>query len=381
MIRKEGRLRVLFRIRSDVDQFPGGDYVQLLKTREALQRLGIDSDVLPGVAIQPHGYDIVHLFNTTRIHETALQFRQARALGTPVVLSTIWHSNSEMQRFYGWLYKCPRFPIGIYQAVKEGFYARRSRLPIPWSAVLRRRALQRTIVSTAEAVLPNSRAELAILQSELNVRPRSAFVVPNGFSAAYQPAPISVPRRDVLCVGRVEPRKNQLGVIRAFKSLPRGAHRLLLYGAMNGSHDSYAAKVRAELVPGWVEYAGSVEQKELYAAYARSAVVVLASFFETCGLVVMEALACGANACVNRSAYLEDYYGDRVGYCDPYNETSIAAAIRTALVRPAQDNTEFLSRFSWTEAASATRHAYECVLGGANDRDAAAQPQQVMTSL
>ncbi len=371
-------MRVLLRIRSDVARFPGGDHVQLLKTREALGALGVEADVLPGIAAPPRGYDVVHLFNTTRIHETAVQFRQARAQGTPVVVSTIWHSDAEMQRFYGHLYGWPFFPLGIYQALKEAWYARRSGLPLFWPAVLRRASLQREIAAGADAVLPNSRAELEILRRELRVEPRAAFVIPNGFDAAHCPAPGWGMRRDVLCVGRIEPRKNQLGVIRAFKRLPRGAHRLLLFGAMNAAHDSYTERVRAELVPGWIEYAGCVSQKEIYRALAGAAVVVLASFFETCGLVAMEALACGAQACVSRSPYLEDYYGARVEYCDPYDLASIATGLAAALARPSQDHREFLRGYSWQRAGEATLRAYEHVLAARNaagiGREATALP-------
>ncbi|MEP6668268.1 MAG: glycosyltransferase [Chthoniobacter sp.] len=363
-------MRVLFRIRSDIERFPGGDEVQLRRTREALEALGVETAVLPGVAEMPAGFDLVHLFNTTRIHETLAQFLQARARHVPVVVSTIWHSTEEMRKFYGHVRRWPWFPLTAYQSAKEAWYARRSGLPISWSSVLGFRAMQRSVVREADAVLPNSNAELALLRSELGASPRAAFVVPNGFTFAGRPAPGNIARQDILCVGRIEPRKNQLGVIRAFKRLPRGAHRLRLFGAMTEAHDGYAAQVRAELVPGWVEYAGVVSQTELAVEMARAAVVVLASFFETCGLVVLEALACGARACVTQSPCLQDYYGKRVDYCDPYDEASIAAGLTAALDRAPEDHTEFLRGFSWERAAEKTLRAYEQVLAARRERPA-----------
>lgn len=361
-------MKVLFRIRSDIEQFPGGDEVQMRRTREALAALGVETGVLPGLAEMPDGYDLVHLFNTTRIHETAVQLRQARERKVPAVVSTIWHSNAEMARFYGHLRGLPWFPLTAYQSAKEAWYARRSGLPVFWPAVLHFRAIQREVATNADALLPNSQAELNLLKTELGVEPRAAFVVPNGFTLAGRPAPGAAARRDVLCVGRVEPRKNQLGVIRAFKRLPRGAHRLRLFGAMSDTHDRYAAKIRAELVPGWVEYEGVVSQTELAVEMARAAAVVLASFFETCGLVALEALACGAQVCVTRSPCLEDYYGPRAEYCDPYDEASIAAGLTAALGRPAQDHTEYLRGFSWERAAEETLRAYEHVLADRETR-------------
>jgi glycosyltransferase involved in cell wall biosynthesis len=375
-------LRVLLRIRSDIEKFPGGDYLQLLKTREALISFGVKADVLSGVAPLPRDYDLIHLFNTTRIHETAVQFRQARAQGVPVVVSPIWHSTAEMQRFYAHLLGWPRFPLTAYQATKEAWYARRSGLPIDWPTVLKFRAMQREVTGGADALLPNSRAELAILRSELGVDPRAAFVVPNGFTPIVPPAQVAPePRLDVLCVGRIEPRKNQLSVIRAFKRLPRTRRRLVLYGAVNEGHAGYAARVRAELVPGWVEYAGCRSHAAVAEAFSRAAVLVLASFFETCGLVVLEALAGGAHACITRSRYLEDYYGRRVEYCDPYHEPSIAAGIAAALARPTEDHAEFLRGFLWQRAGEATLRAYMHVLGVTNGATANAHPDLVETLL
>lgn len=355
-------MKVLFRIRSDIARYPGGDEVQLRRTREALEAMGVETALLPGMAEMPEGFDIVHLFNTTRIHETAVQLEQARKRGVPVVVSPIWHSTAEMRKFYGHLRGWPWFPLTAYQSAKEAWYARCSGIPISWSSVLGFRAMQRHVVRMADAVLPNSEAELHLLQAELSVRPRSTFVVPNGFTFAGRPVPGGFARKDVLCVGRIEPRKNQLGVIRAFKRLPRGPHRLRLFGAMNKGHGKYAEQVRAELVPGWVEYAGVVSQTELAVEMARSAVVVLASYFETCGLVVLEALACGARACVTQAPCLQDYYGPHVDYCDPYSESSIASGITAALNRPSEDHTEYLRQFSWDRAAEETLRAYEQVM-------------------
>ena len=123
-------MKVLLRIRGDVREYPGGDYVQLLRTRETLERLGFECAVSPGLAPMPPGIDFVHLFNTTRIHETCLQFREAKRRGIPVVLTPIWHSMREMARFYSTLYKVPLFPVWKYMAAKELFYARRSRQPV-----------------------------------------------------------------------------------------------------------------------------------------------------------------------------------------------------------------------------------------------------------
>ena len=356
-------MKVLMRIRSDVDRFPGGDYQQLLKTRDALDRLGVATRVAPGAGEVDEPVDVVHLFNTTRIHETAVQFDQAHRRGVPVVISPIWHSQAEMKKFYRHLYHLPFFPVTAYFAAKEAWYARRSGLPLYPPAVLRFAGTQRRVLAGARAVLPNSEVERRILEQETGVTPAKTFIVPFGFDApAVRPRPWPE-RRDVVCAGRIEPRKNQLAVIAAFKALGRTPDRLLLYGSWNDSHSGYAARVRAALVPGWIEYGGLLPQPELHEAFGRAKAVVLASFFETFGLVALEAIACGANVCVSDTGYTRGFFEGWVRYCDPFTADTIRDGIADALGTPPPDYAPLLARFSWEEAAQKTLAAYRYAAG------------------
>src|SRR5207249_2335569 len=134
------------------------------------------------------------------------------------------------------------------------YYARRGGIPSYWPAVVTFRKLQREVVSGVGAVLANSQAELDIMNDELGVTPRQAFVVPPPFDPIPAKSSNEAARRDILCVGRIEPRKNQISIIRAFKMLPRSEHRLIFFGSCNSSHKSYVAEFQKELVEGWVEY-------------------------------------------------------------------------------------------------------------------------------
>jgi len=356
-------MRILLRIRGDVIKYPGGDHVQLLQTREILEQLGFECAVSPGLAPMPARIDAVHLFNTTRIHETCLQFREAKRRGLPVVLTPIWHSMREMRRFYSGLYKLPLFPIWKYMAAKELLYARRSRQPILSSATLRYRALQREVVAGADVVAPNSNAELRIMREELGVEPRAARVTPPFFfEAPGQAAPDSPDRRDLLCVGRIEPRKNQLAVIRAFKTLGAATGlRLLLFGAMSGAHPRYERQVRRELEPGRVEYRGHVPSAELAAACRDAKALVLASFFETCGFSALEAIGSGARVCISDTPYTREFYGRHAHFCDPWSIPSIRTGIAAALAAPPPDSDGFRSAFSRETMVSRMRDLYACL--------------------
>ena len=359
-------MKVLLRIRGDVMQYPGGDFVQLLRMREMLGQLGFECVISPGLDPMPAGIDIVHLFNTTRIHETCLQFREAKRRGIPVVLTPIWHSMLEMRRFYGRLYNIPLFPIWKYMAAKEFIYARRAGLPVFADATFRYRELQREVVAGADIVAANSRAELETMRRELGVEPRDARVTAPLFEVS--PAPdhprkdlAALDRRDIVCAGRIEPRKNQMSIIRAFKSLDRTGRRLLLFGSMGGTHPAYERAVRRELEPGWVEYRGYVTPEELAGACQRAKAVIVASYFETCGFTGLEAIAGGAQVCISDTPYTRDFYEGQAVFCNPFSISSIRAGIETVLAAPAPDRSGFLRAFSRETVLRETQEVYGCL--------------------
>jgi len=354
-------MKVLLRIRGDIAQYPGGDHAQLLQTRQLLEQLGFECILSPGLAPMPPGIDIVHLFNTTRIHETYLQFREAKRRGVRVVLTPIWHSMRAMRRFYSMLYKLPLFPIWGYMAAKELYYARRSRQPIFADATLRYRRLQREVIDGADIVLPNSQAEIETMRRELRVDAQTAPVTPPFFYTAPwdQQSGAGASRMDVVCAGRIEPRKNQLTIIRAFKSLRRTTHRLLLYGCMSPAHPDYAQAVRRELEPGWVEYRGHVRPEELASAYRKAQGAILGSFFETCGFSALEAIGCGVQVCISDSPYTREFFGGHATYCDPFSLGSIRAALESVLARPAPDSNGFLDAYSRETALRRMQEAYK----------------------
>lgn len=354
-------MKVLLRIRADVKQYPGGDYVQLLRTREILEELGFQCVVSPGLDPMPPGMNAVHLFNTTRIHETCLQYREAKRRGVPVVLTPIWHSMQEMARFYARLYKVPLFPVWKYMAAKELYYARRSRQPVFPDATLRYRALQREVIGGVAMVAPNSQAELETMRRELGVEPRAARVMHPLFDSAPDSDTPSA-RQDILCAGRIEPRKNQLSIIQAFKALGKTGHRLLLFGSMSGAHPGYERAVRRELEPGWVEYRGYVSPEELAAAYRHARAAILASYFETCGFSALEAMAGGAQVCISDSPYTREFYEGQAVFCDPFSNDSIRDGIAKVLAEPAPDRNGFLHAFSRETVLRETREVYQCLI-------------------
>jgi len=101
-------------------------------------------------------------------------------------------------------------------------------------------------------------------------------------------------RKMVLHVGRVAMEKNLDLVIDGFKGVLRGEPDAVLLIAGDGpARIHYQARVREAGLEKSVHFAGFVPDAELPSYYAAADAFVIASKFETQGIVVMEALASG----------------------------------------------------------------------------------------
>lgn len=321
-------MRVLFNTYSTAFFVPGGGEVQLLKTREHLQRLGVEVDLYNPWDPAVERYDVVHMFSA---RSGSWPFHDAvRERGIPLVLSPIlWLQHGGGQ-----------FPI---HDIHHLFHR-------------------------SDLVLPNSEAELDGFDWFYNL-PRGHYrVVYNGIDPrlAEGPGPElfhkTYPHRDfLLCVGNVEPRKNQLGLVEACQGLNRP---LLLVGGVR--EQAYLDRC-LEAGRGFAHYLGRFEPESdlLKSAYQACAVHALASQFETPGLASMEAAALGARIVSTQIGCAREYFGDLAHYVHPHDRASIRSAVEAALADRRDTGLlrrRMLDRFTWRHTAEQTLAAYEEVL-------------------
>ena len=112
----------------------------------------------------------------------------------------------------------------------------------------------------------------------------------------------------------------------------------------------------------WVYHIPQIPYEKMSSCYAAARVHVLASWFETTGLVSLEAGLAGCSV-VASGERAREYLGSFVEYCDPGDIDSIAKAIRQTLEKPADPafRKHVLENFTWAEVARQTLAAYETV--------------------
>lgn len=344
---------------------PGGDTVQLESTAKYLRKLGVEVDIaLANESPDYTGYDLIHFFNIIRPGDILPHIKASN--GKPYVVSTIFVDYEECEKrlrkgFYGIITRLlPGDSIEYLKAIAR-MLVNGERIS-SWYYLLNghRRSIQH-IIHHAKLLLPNSESEYLRLKAKYSVE-KQHVVVPN----AIDKEQFSIddaqndPRDAVLCVGRVEIRKNQLALIRALKGSP---YPLFIIGKPSPNNQHYYEQCKAEADEN-VHFITHVFQEELPHWYSRGKVHVLPSWFETTGLSSLEAAVMGCNIVITAKGDTRDYFKEDAFYCEPDDEASIRKAIEDAYQQPFNENLRkrILKDYTWEKAATATLAGYRKVL-------------------
>jgi glycosyltransferase involved in cell wall biosynthesis len=357
--------------RATLFSVPGGDTVQVLKTKAQLERLGVDCDVSLDLEPDLSRYSLVHLFDAIRPQDLYLQARNARRQGRPIVLSPIFVQYDDYDRLaralpYRLVARALR-PTQI-EYLKAAARAVRNAERHRGTAVLLARGyrpLVRALLAWSDVLVPNSRSELGRISKAFGDPGRPVVVVPNAvdpdlFDCGGEGGRET--RGPVICVGRIEGNKNQLALVRAACGAP---YEVLIVGAPAPNHMAYARRVRAE-APANVRLLGRASPEELRELYCRARVVALPSWFETTGLAALEGGAAGCNVVITSRGDSREYFRDQAYYCEPDSIASIRQAIDlawTTEIRPGLRQ-RILQYFTWERAAERTLEAYRVALEG-----------------
>ncbi|UCH34632.1 MAG: polysaccharide pyruvyl transferase family protein [Armatimonadota bacterium] len=339
--------RVLMQIRPDWESNPGGDGVQLRGTGVALEDLGVSVAVTTEATPRLDDIDIVHTFNTTRPQEAMEHCVNARRQGKPVVLSTVYWDVREY----------------VTEALK-GIAPDAQSAAADVAALASSEAQAGLVMELADVLMPNSEAERDLLHRNFGVPPEKCVVVPNAVDARFLDASPDTFVREhglqdfVLCVGRIELRKNQHALLAALKDTDLPV--VLIGPALD---DEYLAICRSEATER-ATFIPQVAHDQLPAAYAAARVHVLPSWYDTPGLVSLEAAAAGCSIVSTDRGCAREYFGDMACYCTPDDIDSIRRATLEAWNAPRTDRLkEHVRRnFTWPIAAQRTLSAYEMAL-------------------
>lgn len=299
----------------------GGLERQVHYTAEYLNRAGIEADLKnvfwEGLSSADMArYDLVHIFNTGgpkgMLITAALLAREAgkKVIFTPVY----WPPDkllSEMEK-----HNCKPNLDMVQEAIKA---------PLG------------KLISLADVVVANAHSEWIAICLDLEIRPdcKPVFIVPNAIALEEMDTIVETPFKGkdyVLCVGRIEWRKNQHNLAEAMKILYCRGHQLGLLLAGAQSADAAFLNVLQRSLEGvqaaWI---GQQPAPVIYGAMVSAKVYCQPSFYETPGLAALEAAALGVPLVTGSWGSEREYFGALAEYCIPNDPVSIADAIERAL--------------------------------------------------
>jgi len=335
----------------------GGHVVQLERTAQALRVAGLEVDTSYSSSPEVADVDLVHGFGLR-----AADIRRWHRRGIPVALSTIYWDRDYRTTMADRSFTA-RAVAG--RGVRAGRFARaalRGRGTLLDASI--RFAADETVsyaaFESADLLLPNAEGEGASLVADFGVT-TPIVAVPNG----VDPDSFSDPglpfeeREFVLYVGRVEPHKNQLGLINALRG---SGFPLMIAGHEHPDHAAYVRACR-KAGEGWVDFhlsPTSFGPDELADLYRRARVHVVSSWFETTGLVSLEAALSGCSIATTDRGHAGEYFDRYAWYLDPDVDDSILRAVRSAWDHPPSDELRrrILDRYTWSHVAEATLAAY-----------------------
>jgi glycosyltransferase involved in cell wall biosynthesis len=314
---------------------PGGGEIQLLEYQKYLKNNEVDVDLMNLWSPEFLNYNIVHFFGCLSGSNPFCGF--IKNMGLPLVVSpNLWITE----------YTKDNYP---YNDIKHQLYI-------------------------ADRVICNSYAECEVLSEVFKLDPSKFETVYNGVDDSFFGATDENTFREyfnidmpfVLNVANIEPRKNQLNLIRAMKEIPE--IKLILIGH---KRDSEYAQQCLEEGGDQVLYLGSLPHDSplLKSAFLACEVFALPSTLETPGLAALEAAAVGAKIVITSEGSTREYFGEGAEYVDHYSVSSIYRGLINAIKSP-KDGLLALcvkSNFNWQDAVTKLSKVYKRALVTADE--------------
>lgn len=248
----------------------------------------------------------------------------------------------------------------------------------------------------ARRVLAISQSTADDLTAFLGVPPGKIDVTPLGYDRALfrslQPAATArfrrkqkLPERFWLYIGTLEPRKNLLMLLRAYRQLAPAERLPLILGGGVGwrGREVLAAIERLDLGES-IRHLGFIPTADLPFWYNCAEAFLYPSVFEGFGLPVLEAMACGAPVVTSNASSLPEVVGAAGKILPPQEQEAWTVALRELKANAdwradaRERGLERAGRFSWAQTAELTLASYRKALA---ERDLPRSESEQATSV
>jgi glycosyltransferase involved in cell wall biosynthesis len=228
--------------------------------------------------------------------------------------------------------------------------------------------------SHANRILAVSEATKRDLAYMLRVPEDKIIVQPHGVNSNFRPTvseplrvDLKLPTEYFLHVGTLEPRKNIIGLLNAYKLLLEtylDAPPLVLVGRKGWLFEETQAEMQRLNLGKQLLWRENVSDEELPTVYSLALANLTVSFYEGFGMPALEGMACGAVPIVSNRSSLPEVVGDVGLLVNPDDSEAIARAMIKALNDSAwrqQESQKAILRakeFTWERSAQIALATY-----------------------
>ena len=193
----------------------------------------------------------------------------------------------------------------------------------------------------------------------------------------------------VLSVGTLEPRKNHLGLIKAFYEVQQSKENsaiLAIAGGEGWLYEETLNTVKELKLEDKVRFLGRVSDLELILLYSLADVFAFPSFFEGFGIPPLEAMACGAPVITSNTSSLPEVTGDAAIHIDPHDTHALANAISLLLgdeqlrENLRQKGYVQAQKYTWSKSAHKTLSLYQKLYNGVTNFSEEAEMNSVSSA-
>lgn len=294
-----------------------------------------------------------------------------------------WLRSRALRKHEDYIYHSPNFFLPRFAGKTVSTFHDLS--PFTWAEChdpVKVRYLQKELRTTLD------RADLLITDSEYTKVELAEFsglpiekihAVPLASAAAFQPYPKDALQAVLaryqlqyqgygLYVGTIEPRKNILTLLDAYKRLPPNVRRqwpLILTGYRGWQSDAIHARIKEAEREGWARYLGFLPAEDLPGLYAGARVFAFPSLYEGFGLPVLEAMSSGVPVVCSDSSSLPEVAGPAALMCAPRDVETLTEHLQKGLeddgwrVRAIEQGLQHSATFTWERCATETIAVYQ----------------------
>ena len=224
----------------------------------------------------------------------------------------------------------------------------------------------------ADKIIAVSRSTRNDLVSLFGINPDKIKIIYSGVSGKFFQEPekaelekvktkYQLPDKFFLFLGKIEPRKNILGIFKAFsylyeRKLIAEEPNLVIAGGLGWLYKDILKFYAVSPYKRLIKFVGKVDEEDKPALYFLSKVFVYPSFFEGFGFPPLEAMAADKPVIASKTSSLPELTGNSAILVDPYDISEIAQAMANLWLNPAifEGSKEQAKKFSWERTAEAT---------------------------